>query len=490
VTGNALIAVGIIAAVILGTVLFGVYQTRHVKMNPEEFMVGGRGFGTIFLWLLLAGEIYTTFTFLGAAGWAYGKGAPAFYILCYGSCAYILSFFLLPPIWRYAKERHLLTGPDFFAEQFGSRWLGVLVAAVGFIFVVPYVTLQLSGIQILLRIAGYGAINSTVAVAVAFLLIAAFVFASGLRGAAWASIIKDTLVLAGVIFAGIYLPIHFFGSPANVLTRVLETHPGYLTLAGATTPNGTIWFVSTVLLTALGFYMWPQTMAAVYSANSDKTLRRNAILLPLYQLMLLLVYFAGFTALLLIPGLKGTEADQSFMLVVQKYFSAPVLGCVAAAGCLAGLIPASAQVLGAASIFTKNILGDGFGIAQSDEQRTLATRILVLVVALLALFFWIVAKQSIVGLLLIGYSGVTQFFPGAVLALTWRRGANAVGVGAGIIVGVVTVALLAFTKHDTVSGINTGFFALLLNVIICVVVSLATSATAEKHVARGRIPSA
>ena len=218
---NALIAISVIGAVLAVTLALGFYGVRRVTMDREQFIVGGRSFGALFLWLLLAGEIYTSFTFLGAAGWAYGKGAPAFYILCYGTLAYILSYFLLPPIWRLAQRNRFLTGPDFFAHQYGSPRLGALVALVGFVFLVPYATLQLTGVQVLLTIAGYGAINSLVAVGIAFALIAIFVFGTGLRGVAWASTIKDALVLIGVIFAGLVLPIRFFGSTAGAIDAVL-----------------------------------------------------------------------------------------------------------------------------------------------------------------------------------------------------------------------------------------------------------------------------
>ena len=466
------VALGMIVAIILGALAFGAlgaHRTR--KLTAQEYMVGGRSFGPLFLWLLLAGEIYTSFTFLGAAGWAYSKGAPALYILCYPTLAYIISYFLLPPIWRAAKRKNLLTGPDFLESHYRSKALGVLAALVGFFFLVPYVTLQMRGIEILLSLAGYASFNSEVAVTLAFVLIAVFVYVGGLRGIAWAAIIKDSLVLIGVMFAGILLPMHFFGSPAHLMTRLLEVHPGWLTLHHGSGEFGTIWFVSTVLLTSVGFYMWPDSMAAIYSAKSEDTLRRNAMYLPIYQLMLLLIYFAGFTALLLMPGLTGPAADQSFMLVVQKYYPPWVLGLLAGAGCLAGLIPASAQVLGAASIFSKNILGDWLGLAKSDHARTRATRIMVLVVSLLALLFWLFAKTTLVGLNLIAYEGVAQFFPGVVFALIWRR-ASAAGVIAGIASGLTVLIYLAATHRDTIGGVAVGFVALVVNLLACVGVSL------------------
>ncbi|HEY4439547.1 MAG TPA: sodium:solute symporter family protein, partial [Candidatus Elarobacter sp.] len=434
---------------------------------PQEYIVGGRRMGALLLWLLLAGEIYTTFTFLGAAGWAYGRGAPAYYILCYGTIAYIISFFLAPPIHRIARERGLLTGPDFFADRYQSRTLGALVALLGFLMLVPYVTLQLTGLQILLQIAGYGTFQPIVAVGIGFFLVAIFTYTTGLRGTAWASVVKDALVLLGVIFAGLVLSAHFFGSPAGAMDAVLRDHPGWLTIAGPNAPNGITWVVTTTILTACGFFMWPQSMAAIYSARDEDTLRRNAIFLPFYQVMLLLVFFAGFTALEVLPGLKGPAADQSFMLVVQKYFPPWILGFVAAAGTLAALIPASGQLLAAASIVGKNVFAD-YGIVRDEASATRTTRILVIVVALLAFAFWALAKSTLVGLLLIGYNGITQLFPGAVLGVMARR-PPWFAVAAGIIAGL---AVLVIFGQGQLAGINMGLVALAVNALVLGVVTL------------------
>ncbi len=466
------IALGIVAVVVLGTMIFALRSAGRIPMDPQQYIVGGRSFGTLFLWLLLAGEVYTSFTFLGAAGWAYGRGAPAYYILAYGTCGYIIGYFLLPAIWRVAKERGLLTAPDFFVDRYGSRTLGVGIALAQFVMIVPYVTLQLTGLQILLTIAGYGTFHATAAVGAAFLLMALFVFTAGLRGTAWASVVKDALVLAAVIFAGIAIPIHFFGSVPAMLGQLRAAHAAMLTLAPGTAPSGTVWYVSTVLLTGIGFYMGPQSFAAIYSARSEEALRRNAVFLPLYQIVLLLVFFAGFSALLIVPGLKGAQADQSFLLVVQRFYPPWVMGIIAAAGALAALVPASALLLGAASVVAKNVLSDGLGLARSDRARVVATRVLVLVSAVLSLAFWLVEKQTLVGLLLIVYSGITQFMPGVACAFLWRR-ATAWGVGAGLICGLAAAGWLG-ASATSLAGLNTGFVALILNVVVLVAVSLAT----------------
>ena len=455
---NSLIALLIILFVIVGTIGFGILGVRRIKMSPAQFILGGRSFGVVFLWLLSAGEVYTSFTFLGAAGWAYSRGAPAFYIICYLTVACVIIFFFMPPIWRIARRHSLLTNADYLAHQYRSPLLGFLTAIVGVVFLIPYITLQLTGIQILLQIAGYGAINSVLAAGGAFALIICFVLISGLRGAAWASLIKDALVLAGVIFAGTVLPIHFFGSPQAVIDKVLEVHPNWMTLIDRPENYSVIWFSTTVLLSGLGGYMWPHAFASNLAANGPDTIRRNAMILPVYQIMLLLVFFAGFTALLIKPGLKGPEVDQSFMLVVQDHFPAWVLGLIAAAGCLAGLVPASAQILAAASLLSRNLF------RVKEERVTQWTRMWIVVLALLAFGFWVFNRATLVGLLLIGYSGITQLFPGVVLSLR-KRSPHAWSVAAGILLALGLLIFFAVRGIGVIYGANVGAVALAANIL-------------------------
>jgi SSS family solute:Na+ symporter len=175
-----------------------------------------------------------------------------------------------------------------------------------------------------------------------------------------------------------------------------------------------------------------------------------------------------------LPGLKGPAADRSFMLVVAHYYSPWTLGFVAGAGCLAGLVPASVQVLAAASIVSKNVLGDTFGVATTNAAQTRATRILVLVVATLAFCFWALAKTTLVGLLLIAYNGITQLFPGVALAFAPVR-PSAAGIAAGIVSGIVVLALFALHGTSVVGGLNVGLVALAINATVAVMVGYARS---------------
>ena len=158
---SALVIIFLVAAFSL---VLGVVARRGRPMTLEQWTVGGRGFGGIIVFLLTAGEIYTTFTFLGGSGYAYGKGAAAYYILAYGSLAYILSYWLLPPIWRYAKQERLISQSHFFTRKYDSPALGLLVAIVGVIALVPYLVLQFKGLGIIVSVASYGSISSTTAI--------------------------------------------------------------------------------------------------------------------------------------------------------------------------------------------------------------------------------------------------------------------------------------------------------------------------------------
>ncbi|MBV9233447.1 MAG: hypothetical protein JO030_05335, partial [Candidatus Eremiobacteraeota bacterium] len=211
---------------------------------------------------------------------------------------------------------------------------------------------------------------------------------------------------------------------------------------------------------------------AIYSARSGDTIRRNAMLLPLYMAFLPLMMFAGFAASLVHAGLKGAAVDQSFLLLVQQYYPPWALGIIAGAGALAALIPASALLLAGASVVTKNIAGDLFGIVRSDAARTMLTRILVVMVALLALGLWLTARRTIAELLLLYFNGVAQFAPGAFAAFFWPR-VTAVAVGAGIAVGLgIGIPLAAMNL--TPWGVNPGLLALLANGAVAAFVTLLT----------------
>lgn len=468
---EGLVALLVISVIVSAASFVGFYAGSHRKMNLEQWTVGGRGFGLVLVWLLMAGEVYTTFTFLGASGWAYSKGGPVLYILGYQPLIYVVSFYILPQMWEVGQKHRLQTQADFFRVRYRSKYLEAFVALVGVIFIIPYLQLQLTGLGIIVEMASFGAIHRTPAMVISFAIVAAFVFTSGIRGVAWISGVKDVLLLFAAIFVGIAIPYHYFGGIGPMFSALVRANPGHLVMPGATKNLGHAWYVSTVLLTALGFFMWPQYVGASFTAKSGDTLRRNAVIMPLYSITMPLMFFVGLSATLVIPGL--TSGDLSLLAIVRKTFPAWFLGVIGGAGALTAMVPSAVLILTAATLFIKNFCRPMLAPSMTDPQVARLAKSTVLLITALALCFAIYSSSSLVALLLLGYAGVAQFFPGVVLGLYSKR-VTAAGVFAGLIAGVAIVAFLMLTKRDPLMGLNVGFIALCVNFAITEVVSLLT----------------
>lgn len=466
----ALVVLGAFFVIAVG---LGILARRGRDMNLEQWSVANRGFGSLFVFLLMAGEIYTTFTFLGGSGWAYGKGAPAFYILCYGAIAYSGSYFLLPIIWRYAQPRRLVSQADFFVSKYESAALGVLVAIVGVIALVPYLVLQLKGLGIIVSEASYGSISPATAVWAGTTALVGYVVISGVRGSAWTAALKDLMILGVVVVIGVYLPLHYYGGYGEMFHAIDRAKPGFLTLPKS--GMSSVWLISTVLLTAMGFYMWPQYFSAVYTARNEDVFRKNAVVLTLYQLVILFVFFAGFAAILKVPGLQGADGDLSLLRLSKQSFGAWPVGLIGAAGLLTALVPGSTILIAAATILAQNVYRV-LSPSTSDRGISLLARALVPVLALIAAIMTLRGGQAIVALLLMGYNFVTQLFPALILSLGRRPKVSTAAAFAGILAGELTVAVVTVSGSSVstllpaapqwMKDLNVGIVALAVNVLV------------------------
>ena len=281
------------------------------------------------------------------------------------------------------------------------------------------------------------------------------------------------------------LPIHYYGGYSEMFRAIDAAQPGMLTFK----PTGqtVLWFQSTVLLTALGFYTWPHAFAALFTAREERTFRRNAMVLPLYQLILLFVFFCGFAAILKVPGLTGGDIDLSLFKLSIQTFDPWFVGVIGAAGVLTALVPGSLIILSAATLIANDLvrpLSPGI----SEDKVALIARSAVPVVALVAVYFTLQGGQTIVALLLMGYAFVTQLFPSLICSLMARNPMTKQGAAAGIIAGVAGVAYITLAHSTFVTllpflpakadEVNVGFAALILNVVVSIGVSLATRSTA------------
>jgi SSS family solute:Na+ symporter len=300
------------------------------------------------------------------------------------------------------------------------------------LFIIPYLQLQLTGLGIIVQVASFDAVTKPVAITIAFVIVAGFVLSSGIRAVAWVSVLKDSLMLIAAFSVGIGVPYHYFGGVRPMFAALIHAEATHLTMPGSTATMGHSWYISTVLLTSMGFYMWPHAFGSVFSAKSGDTLRRNAVIMPLYNIALPLLFFVGFSAILVTPGLKN--GDMALLSTVRSTFSPWFLGMVGGAGALTAMVPAAILILTAGTLFAKNFFRPLFAPLMSDDAVAKLAKVMVVVVTAMAMYFAIFSSTTLVGLLLLAYSGVTQFFPGVVLGLFWKR-ITATGVTAGIVTG-------------------------------------------------------
>ncbi|WP_461145928.1 sodium:solute symporter family protein [Salinifilum aidingensis] len=469
---KAIVAVGILAAFVLGAVVLGLLSLRgRDKRDLAEWSVGGRSLGVVFIFMLMAGETYTSFSYLGAAGWSYEYGMPVFYLVAYLAIGFAAGYVVGPILWNYARRHHLHTITDIVAHRFDSPWFGAAVAVLTTFFLLPYIQLQITGMGVVVSTISYGTIGLGVGYVIAFVVSEAFVIASGLRGSAWVSVLKDVLVVLTLLFVFLYVPVHYFGGFGPMMERLATERPQWLVLPGQGEESlGMLWFASTGLLNGVVYTIFPTTVAGYLAARSPGVLRRNAMIMPLYQVLLFVPILLGLAALFVVPGL-GNSNLAMFQLVVDS-LPAWVVGLVGVAGALSAIVPMAVFMLVIGTMWGRSILGAHPRTAPHQKRLS---QLVTFLLGLSALIFTFIAPSTLVQLSVLSYQGIAQLLPAVLLSLLWKR-MSAPAAACGLTSGVVTVVAFVATGHETWNGINAGLLALAINIAVTVLLTLAKPA--------------
>jgi SSS family solute:Na+ symporter len=467
------VALAIIVGWLVVTTAVGVLAGLNRRFGLEEFFVGDRSFGTVLFYTLAAAEIYSAFAFLGLAGWAYAKGVSIVYALAYMSIAYGLYFFVGPRIQRLGRRGGYVTQPDFLADRYGSRALGTTVALVGVAAMLPYLQLQLAGTGMIIEIASAGAMSREAAIVLAVVALVVFVSFSGLRGIGWTNLMQAVIMLGAMLAVGFLVPLRLFGGLEPAMAALERLRPEHLRLPDSG-GLGTGWYASSVLLSAIGAWMWPHIFATTYGAKSERVVRRNAAVLPLYQLATVPVVLAG-----LVCAAKAAEdprfgaaianPDHVMLRVLVAEFPPWIAGAIGAGGVAAAISTASALILGAANLLARNVAQKGIATGLDDRSTAWLARGLIVPVALVALVLALRAPATLVDLLLIGYSGIAQLAPAVLLGMFSRRPTLA-GIVAGLVAGIGSSAAAQLCGFKLPLGIHAGLAALVLNAAVVLAV--------------------
>jgi solute:Na+ symporter, SSS family len=467
---SATLVVTLVGIVVIA--LTGFLGRRTATGDISEWTVGGRQFGSLTMWFLQAGEVFTTFTFLGMAGLAFTGGVAALYALPYIPLAYVGLYFLGPLIWRRAHERGHLTQADFLADFYDSRTLGFVTAVFGVVFLLPYLQLQITGLGLAVQLATGDTTSSTVSIIIAFVLVVAFVLWAGIRGVATTSYLKDALMLVVLLVLVVAIPAHFAGGIGGTFRQVLADHRDMLTVHSG--DFDTSWFFSSMVASTLGvlFMTLPHQWPALLSAASPKAVRRNYVFLPVYSVALALPMIIGFTALLVLKS--GSDSNGALLSLANRAFPDWFVGLVVVATAAAAMVPAAGLIVGMSSLVARNMIG-----LRNDRTQYLVNQASVVVVTGLALVLAIARPDLLANLLLLTYSGLDQLIPGIALALLTHRTAGWVPVLAGLLVGEAVVIWLTF--GDVYSGhINVGLIALVPNIVVVAAGALLTRSTPRR----------
>jgi SSS family solute:Na+ symporter len=447
----------VVLFVVVTVVGFAAARWRRAEslLHLNEWGLGGRGFGTFVSWFLLGGDLYTAYTFIAVPALIYGVGAAGFFAVPYTIIVFPIVFVFAPRLWSVSRVHNYVTPADFIRGRYGSRGLALAVACTGILATMPYIALQLVGIQAVLTVMGVGSTTNSffrdLPLLIAFIVLAAYTYMSGLRAPALTAFIKDLLIYVTVIVAVIYIPTRLGGwghifTAAN--THLATTNPKTgKPFGGLITPPAGEWAYATLALgSALALFMYPHAVTGVLAAKRRDVIRRNMALLPAYSLMLGLVALLGYMALAapaVTSAVKagGGNAQLSVPLLFEHMFPSWFAGIGYSAIVIGALVPAAIMSIAAANLFTRNIYKEFFKPDASPAHETRVARFVSLIVKGGALVFALtLSKTFSINLQLLGGVWILQTFPAIVAGLYTRwfhRWALLLGWAAAMVYGTI-----------------------------------------------------
>jgi solute:Na+ symporter, SSS family len=483
------IALGVFILLFAGVTVLGFFASRWRKgdlTQLAEWGLGGRRFGSVIVWFLLGGDLYTAYTFIAVPALMFGAGASGFFAVPYTIMVYPLMFAVFPRLWSVAHAKGYLTAADFVRGRFGSATLALAIAVTGIVATMPYIALQLVGIAVVLE--GLG-IHGEWPLVIAFVVLAAYTYTSGLRAPAMIAVVKDLLIYITIIVAVIVIPEQlggygkiFAGVPAPKLL---------LSSATPTTLGAQSAYATLALGSALALFLYPHAITGVLSSSSREVIRRNAVALPAYSVALGLIALLGTMAIAAgvqampayAAGFKAFGANYAVPALFLHAFPAWFVGVAFAAIAIGALVPAAIMSIACANLFTRNIYREYWKPDCTPAHESQVAKIVSLVVKLGALVFVIaLPSQYAIELQLLGGILIIQTLPSVLIGLYTRwlhPYALLIGWLAGIGSGIAMWASLGFTKTTyslALFGLTIPCYAALSSLILNIVIGVSLSA--------------
>ena len=459
-------------------------RRSDAENSLDVFLAGGRGLGFIVLFFIIGAEFYSSVTFLGAPGWAYSRGVPALYLLVSFSLALIPWWWLGTRTARLGRHYGFLTQGDLLGARYGSRALSTVVSLIGVIALLPYLVIQIVGSGYLFSAATGGAIPFWLGAFLAFVVVLAYTFTSGLHGIGWTTVIQGSVMLVAASTVGFLIPFKFYGGVGNMFSRLAAEAPQYLTIPGNNEAMPWAAYSSAIAVTVMGMTMWPHLFNRAYAARTDDALKKSIMLFPLYSLLILPVLLVGFAGILIIDSLDNPDQIM-FELIALANISPWLIGIVLS-GALAASMSTGANVLHTiASIVVKDLYLNYVTAVPDGTKQVKLTQLFVILIFAICYLLALNPPQSILSLVLVAFGALVQLLPGVLAAFLWQR-ASKYGVLAGLITGVLITAYYTFLKQPPY-GVHAGLLGFVVNIGLVLTVSLVTkpdNGTSVRHFMR------
>ena len=473
----------------------------------HEWGLGGRRFGTLISWFLIGGDLYTAYTFIAVPALAFGAGALAFYAVPYTILIYPILFLVYPKLWQVCHKHGYITAGDFVRGRFGNRWLALAISVTGIVATLPYIALQLVGIQVVLGGMGVGGtgIVADLPLIIAFLVLAAFTYSSGLRAPASIAVVKDILIYVTAIAAIIIIPMQLGG-----FDKIFAAVPAAKVVLATPPPNSTgslSTYATLALGSALALFLYPHSLTGILSASSSGAIRRNAALLPGYSFMLGLLTLLGLFAIAagvgtlpeFAAGFKQYGASFAVPALFVHSFPSWFLGIAFAAIGIGALVPAAIMSIAAANLYTRNIHREFFNRNPTAKQESQMAKWASLIVKIGALaFILFLAPQYAVQLQLLGGVWIIQTLPAVMLGVYTRwfnPWALLIGWAAGIALGtwMAFAANLSSTFPFSIGGFTipgyAAFYSLIVNLVVAAVLTAVFNAAGRQTIVDETAPA-
>ena len=466
----------IVAIYLLISLLTGLIPSLRITKSVGGFVAGDRSMNVFILYFVIGASIFSSFAFLGGPGWAYSRGAAAFYIIAYGVIGIVPLYFFGPRAWRLGKKYGYVTQAELLADRFDSKFISVMLAVLSVVVFIPYLTLQMIGAGYVLNVISEGLIPYWAGAGVTYVVVLIYVYFSGVMGVGWSNAFQGMFMMVMAWVLGIYLPNAIYGGVGEMFTAIMDAGHTAMLEAPGLTADGNRWdwwgFSSAVLVSAVGFSVWPHFFMRSFAARSPNSLKLSVVLYPTFLIFLVPILLIGFSAVVAFPGVEQADSILPHVLM-QLDLPAIVIGLFCAGALAASMSSGDAILHSAASISIRDGVNQVLKKPLSDKSERLLIQISVLIIGLVAYLFAVVIDVSIVALLLGSYGGVAQIFPVIFAMFYWKRATKA-GALAGLFGGILVNTFFLIFPDLKPFPMHEGMYGLAVNIILLLGVSLAT----------------